>query len=139
MAVTSDNFRKTAETTQAVKEKLASTVSQAKEGKLQIGAVIRLVALIITWINQIAVTFGGYSIPYVSDSVIYLISTTITIIATAVVYWMNNSWTVNAKTADAILEALDSSDITADDVVDAVCDVIDSGIDGSGSSDSEDE
>lgn len=139
MAVTSDNFRKTAETTQAVKEKLESTVSQAKEGKLQIGAVIRLVALIITWINQIAVTFGGYSIPYVSDSVIYLISTTITIIATAVVYWMNNSWTVNAKTADAILEALDSSDITADDVVDAVCDVIDSGIDGSGSSDSEDE
>lgn len=126
MALTGDNLKQTIDSTEDVKENLETTVADAKEGKIQVGAVVRLVVLIVAWINQIAVTVGGYSVPNLSDSEVYLIATAITIVATIVAYWHNNSWTLNAKTADAILEALESSGITADAVISAVCDVIDS-------------
>uniref|UniRef100_UPI0032203EDA hypothetical protein n=1 Tax=Turicimonas muris TaxID=1796652 RepID=UPI0032203EDA len=60
---TAQNLKDSIASTQEVKANLGSAVTAAKEGKIQVGAVIRLIALIIAWLNQLAVTFGTYTIP----------------------------------------------------------------------------
>lgn len=125
MGETSTNLKETINDTVELKTELETAVSDAKDGKVQVGAVVRLIVLVIAWLNQLAVTFGGYSIPAVSESAVYLIATAITIIATLYVYWMNNSWSLNAKTADAILKLLENSGITVDEVVNAIGDIVD--------------
>jgi SPP1 family holin len=126
MASTSDNIKTTVKSSTELKQELETAVSDAKDGKIQVGAVVRLIVLVIAWINQVAVTIGGYSIPDVADSVVYLIATTITIAVTLYAYWKNNSWSLNAKTADAIYDVLSSSGITVDEVANAVGDIVDS-------------
>lgn len=90
------------------------------------GAVIRLIALIIAWLNQLAVTFGTYTIPTLGESTVYLIATGITIAITLYSYWKNNSWTANAKTADAVFDLLKNAGISMDDVCNAIGSVVDS-------------
>lgn len=122
---TAQNLKETIESAQEVKENLNTAIEAVKGGKLQVGAVVRLIVLLIAWINQIAVTFGLYSVPDLSPSVIYIIATIITIIATVYSYWKNNSWTSNAKTADVILNLMKTTGITTDDICDAVGTIID--------------
>lgn len=107
-------------TTEDVVNNLKTTVENANNGKLQVGAVVRLVLLVIAWLNQIAVIFGFYEIPAVPEAVTYLIAIAITVAITVISYWKNNSWTTNAKTADAIFDLLKNTGITSDAVVDAV-------------------
>lgn len=109
-----------------LKDSLQLAISDAQNGKLQVGAVVRLIVLAIAWLNQIAVTFGVFSVPNLDPSVIYIIATIITIVATLYSYWQNNSWTPNAKVADAVFDVLQNSGVSADELAEAIGSLIDS-------------
>lgn len=115
-----ENLKNIVQSTSEVSDVFKATISDAKQGKAQVGAVVRLLVLVIAWLNQIAVTFGGYTVPHVSEEVIYLIATAVTIAVSAYAYWQNNSWTTNAKTADAVLAVLKDTGVTIDDLAAAV-------------------
>lgn len=115
-----EDLKNIVQSTTEVSDVFKATISDAKQGKTQVGAVVRLIALAIAWLNQIAVTFGGYTVPHVNEEVIYLIATVITFAVSAYTYWKNNSWTTNAKTADAVMTVLNNTGITIDDLAEAV-------------------
>ena len=119
------NLRETINSTNEVVDALKSTVADAKDGKVKLGVIVRLVLLVIAWVNQIAVIYECYNLPNISEDVVYLIATTITVTITVIVYWKNNSWTINAKTADAILDLLRDSGISSDDIIDAIVNIVD--------------
>ena len=121
---TKGNLRDTVKSTTEVIDAVKVEIANAQEGKVKIGAVVRLVVLVIAWLNQLAVTFDVYSVPYFSESATYLIATGITIAITVISYWKNNSWTVNAKAADAVLSMLKETGLTSDEVIDAIINVI---------------
>ena len=120
-----EGLMETISSAEEIKDELQTSVSDAKQGKLKVGAVVRLIVLIIAWINQVAAAFGSYEVPNVSPSVVYIIATVITISVTLYSYWKNNSWSLNAKTADAILEVLRETGITSDEVVGAIGTLVD--------------
>lgn len=120
-----DNLKGIVQSTSEVSDVFKATISEAKQGRAQVGAIVRLLVLIIAWLNQVAVTFGGYTVPHVSEDVIYLIATAITIGISVYAYWKNNSWTPNAKTADAVLAVLKDTGITIDDLAEAVGGLLD--------------
>lgn len=120
-----NDLKNIVQSTSEVSDVFKTTISEAKQGRAQVGAIVRLLVLIIAWLNQIAVTFGGYTVPHVSESVIYLIATAITIAVSVYAYWKNNSWTINAKTADAVLDVLKNTGITIDDLAEVVGGLLD--------------
>lgn len=120
-----NDLKNIVQSTSEVSDVFKTTISDAKQGRAQVGAIVRLLVLVIAWLNQIAVTFGGYTVPHVSEDVIYLIATAITIAVSVYAYWKNNSWTSNAKTADAVLNVLKNTGITIDDLAEAVGGLLD--------------
>lgn len=120
-----EDLKNIVQSTSEVSDVFKATISDAKQGKAQVGAIVRLLVLFIAWLNQIAVTFGGYTVPHVSEEVIYLIATAVTIAVSVYAYWRNNSWTTNAKTADAVLAVLKETGITVDDLAAAVGSLMD--------------
>ncbi len=122
----SDNLKETVATASELKEMIQTASADAKAGKLQVGAVVRLIALVIVWVNQLAATFGTYSVPNISPQAIYLISTVITIVVSLYGYWKNNSWTNGAKVADIVLDVIKDSGISTDEVVGAIGTLVDS-------------
>ena len=124
MAKESSRYKMSAQRLEELKEELQVSIADAKQGKLQIGAVVRLIVMAVAWINQVVATFGAYDLPKISDSTVYVIATVITIVVTLYGYWKNNSWTLNAKTADAVMDVLRGSGITSDQLVDAISDII---------------
>lgn len=115
-----ENLKNIVQSTSEVSEVFKTTVSDAKQGKAQVGAVVRLLVLVIAWLNQIAVTFGGYTVPHVSEEAIYLIATAITLAVSVYAYWKNNSWTPNAKAADAVMTVLNNTGVSIDELAAAV-------------------
>ncbi len=121
----SDKLRETVATASELKDMIQAASTDAKEGKLQVGAIVRLIALGIVWINQIAVTFGSYSVPEINQNVIYLLSSVITILVTLYGYWKNNSFSTGAKVSDILLQTINQSNISVDEVVDALDTLVD--------------
>ena len=121
----SDNLHETISTASELKDMIQAASADAKEGKLQVGAIVRLIALAIVWLNQIAVTFGTYSVPEISPSVIYLISSVMTIAVTLYGYWKNNSFSKGAQVSDILLHVMQDSNISTDEVVDAINNLVD--------------
>jgi len=121
----SDKISEVVSTASELKGMIEAASSDAKEGKVQIGAIARLIALGIVWLNQIAVTFGSYSLPEISPSVIYLISSGATILVTLYGYWKNNSFSKGAKVSDILLNVMNESNISTDEVVDALNGLVD--------------
>ena len=56
MANTAQNLKDAITSTQEVKDNLNAAVAAVNDGKLQVGAVVRLIVLVIAWFNQVAVT-----------------------------------------------------------------------------------
>lgn len=70
------------------------------------GAIARLFILILTWINQLF-TMAGYTLlPIDNEAITTFISTGCTLLATAVCYWKNNSFSTPAVAADNIKKAM---------------------------------
>ncbi len=68
------------------------------------GTLIRTILLVLALINQILVVFGKSPIPIDDDTVINLISTIWTVIASLIAWWKNNSFTKKAIEADEVLK-----------------------------------
>lgn len=67
------------------------------------GTIARLICLTLALVNQVLV-MTGHSVLPIEDQTIELIVTNVWTIAAAVWgYWKNNSWTLNARKADAYL------------------------------------
>lgn len=74
--------------------------------KISAGTVARTVILIVALANQI-LAVSGHSVIPINDEVINdFVSLAFTIVASLVAWWKNNSFTVNAITADEYLTEL---------------------------------
>ncbi|MEG2118629.1 MAG: phage holin, partial [Clostridia bacterium] len=69
-------------------------------------AIARLFILVITWINQICTMAEYPLIPIDNEILTTFISTGCTLLATAVCYWKNNSFSTPAVAADNIKKAM---------------------------------
>jgi SPP1 family holin len=100
----------------SLKEEVNPIQAAANAG-VQVGSVVRLILMLISWINQVAVTFGTYSIPEIPESVTYIIATIITIAVSLYSYWKNNSWTKGAKAGDKVMQIVNSTGIDTDEAL----------------------
>ena len=67
------------------------------------GTIARAICLVLALINQVLV-MTGHSVLPIENQTIELVVTNVWTIAAAVWgYWKNNSWTLNARKADAYL------------------------------------
>lgn len=81
------------------------------------GTIARSIVLLIALINQIAVTFSGDSLIQITDDgeLEAGLTTIITVIASLVAGWKNNSFTKKAIAADTYMKNYDKIDITIND------------------------
>lgn len=78
--------------------------------KVSKGTIIRTVILAVALINSILTACGLNPLPF-SDELIYeVISVVFTVVASAVAWWKNNSFTKNAIKADEVLKELKKGD-----------------------------
>lgn len=69
--------------------------------------IIRTIVLVLALINQVLSATGHKLIPIDDDQIEELITLSITIIASLVAWWKNNSFTASAIKADAYKKELD--------------------------------
>ena len=132
MANTSEKIKDSIATANELKELFDSASKDAKDGKLQLGSTLRLIALAVVWMNEIATTSGVYSTGKVSSSTMYIISTIVAIAVSLYSYWKNNSWTENAKVSDAVMDVLNNSGVSSEELIDVIGNAIDSYYDTNG-------
>lgn len=82
--------------------------------------IVRLIVLVISLINLVLSLFGTYQIPGLSPEVQEGLAVLITVVASIVSYWYNNSWSENATTADKLLTMLKDTDVTVDEVIEII-------------------
>ena len=70
------------------------------------GTIVRTVVLIFALINQTLVMFGKNPFPFSDEQIYTAASTVLTIAASLVAWWKNNSFTKEAIEADTILKDL---------------------------------
>jgi len=74
--------------------------------KVKVGTIIRTIALIVTFANQILAIFGKSPIPFDSEVVEMVTSSILTGLAAIWAWWKNNSFTQAAIKADQTLKSL---------------------------------
>lgn len=82
--------------------------------------VVRLIVLLIALANLVLSVFSTYQIPGLSPETQDALAILITVVASLVSYWYNNSWSKNATTADKLISVLKEADVTVDEVIDVV-------------------
>ena len=116
----------TLRTANEVTETMGIAIQDAQSGKLQVGTVSRLVALILVWVNQLVLLYGGtnyaHLIPEVSESTIYLVSAIITIVVS--IYCYLKSGYGKKPTSELIANAVQNTGVTLDSVAGAIDGVI---------------
>lgn len=65
---------------------------------------IRTIVLIIALVNQVLISTGHQILPFGEDEVVTAISTILTVVASIVAWWKNNSFTTKAQAADEVLK-----------------------------------
>lgn len=73
------------------------------------GTIARTVVLALALVNQILSATGHSVLPIESEQLESLVTTGITVIASVVAWWKNNSWTKPAIEADDTLKMLKSN------------------------------
>lgn len=68
--------------------------------------IARTVVLALALVNQVLFATGHAVLPIESEQLESLVTTGITIVASIVAYWKNNSWTKEAIAADETLKNL---------------------------------
>lgn len=74
--------------------------------KPSIATIARTVALALALVNQVLSATGHAVLPIESEQLESLVTTGITVVASIVAYWKNNSWTKEAIEADETLKNL---------------------------------
>ena len=101
-----------------------NVISKNTTGKEKNSEVYRLILMIVAAINQFLVTFDLYQVSSINnDTLLKILSLILTVVAGAIGYWKNNSWTKEAKAADKVLESLKNQDITVTDVLEIMVDL----------------
>lgn len=77
--------------------------------------IIRTVALVVAFINQLLTTFGKNPMPYSDEEVYVILTTGVTIATTMWAWWKNNSFTQEALMADEIMREAKSERKRRDD------------------------
>lgn len=67
------------------------------------GTWIRTIVLVLALINNVLALFGKSPLPIEEEQVTELVSMVITIIASLVAWWKNNSFTMAARLGDATM------------------------------------
>lgn len=70
------------------------------------GTIARTMFLIIALLNQILVILGFSPLPFEDEQIVEAISISLTVFASLLAWWKNNSITKNAQTADNYLMEL---------------------------------
>lgn len=78
--------------------------------KIKAETIIRTAILCLTLVNQVLVMLGANPLPFAEEDVYEVLSTVLTIGATAWAWWKNNSVTGAAIEADEYLENLKSGE-----------------------------
>jgi len=73
------------------------------------GTIIRTVILALALVNQVLATMGKSPIPIEDETITELISTAWTVVAAAVAWWKNNSYTKAALAGDDLMQTLKES------------------------------
>ncbi len=68
--------------------------------------IIRTIVLAVALINQVLMALGKNPLPFADETIYELVTTLVTIGASAWAWWKNNSFTKNAIAADAYLAEL---------------------------------
>lgn len=84
---------------------------------IETGTIIRTVVLVIALINMALTAFGKNPLPFSDDEVYSGVSALITVIASLVAWWKNNSFTTHAVEADDILKIKKAEGNTEDENV----------------------
>ena len=84
---------------------------------IETGTIIRTVVLVIALINMALTAFGKNPLQFSDDEVYSGVSALITVIASLVAWWKNNSFTTQAIEADDILKIKKAEGNTEDENV----------------------
>ena len=74
--------------------------------KISADTIARTLVLFLALVNQCLAIFGKDSLPFAEDTVYQLVSLIATIVTSAVAWWKNNSFTVEAIVADHYKDSL---------------------------------
>lgn len=74
--------------------------------KVDVGAIARTIVLVVALINQVLTMYGKNPLPFSDDEIYMAITTVFTVVATAIAWWKNNSFSQAAITADETLKEL---------------------------------
>ena len=80
--------------------------------KITSETIVRTIVLAVALINQILTSIGHSIIPISDEQINSTVSTLFTVIASAIAWWKNNSFTAAAIEADKTMKELKSSSET---------------------------
>jgi SPP1 family holin len=80
------------------------------------GTIVRVVALVLSLVNQVLVAFDMSPINVGSAELEMYISTGITVLLALVAMWKNNSFTAGAQAADRVKEAIADGVLTPEEI-----------------------
>ena len=87
-----------------------------KNPKVKIGAIARIIALVVVLANQCLVLFGREALPFTGEFAYQVVTYALTVVVVAVNAWYNNDITPLARTAGEFFDALKDGKITAEEV-----------------------
>lgn len=84
--------------------------------KISAGTIARTIVLIIALVNQVLTSMGKNPLPFAEETLYEAISYIVTIAASLIAWWKNNSITPEAIAADQYMHSLKSSGSISEDV-----------------------
>ena len=87
-----------------------------KKFKIKASTIARIVALAVALANQCMLLFGQEALPITGELAYQLVSTIFTVVIVAINAWFNNDFTVLARLAGRILDALKDGKVTPEEV-----------------------
>ena len=73
--------------------------------KISAGTIGRTLCLVLALVNQILTSTGHAVIPIDDETIVQLVSLCFTVGTSLVAWWKNNSFSISARKADAIMKA----------------------------------
>ena len=87
-----------------------------KDLKINASVIARIVALVVVLINQCLVLFGQDVLPFTGALVYEVATFALTVLVVAVNAWYNNDFTLLARAAGKLFEAMKDGKVTIEEV-----------------------
>lgn len=94
----------------------------SKKADVAIGTILRLLFLIVAYVNQACDVLGAYDSFLTEDTkgLVTVVSLIATAVASVAAYWFNNSWTPEATVIDKVFATMKFTSKYCPDIADAV-------------------